>query len=250
MFFRRHWGQRAVTLGDDYFDRRILFHTHIAKSAGTSIYDALADILGTDVVISRNQSPDPDTAVASLSSSRRGALKLLSGHFWYGTQERHFDRRPAYIGTVRDPIQRFVSLFHFVLASRNTHPLCREFEARGPDGSARWFFLERPRFANEMSNSFGVRPGMSPIDWVERRYAIVAPAARTDSLIAKLYGIFAPDSEPRVWRSNPAPSSGFTISAAVAEECRAAAGSDLQLCRQVEERYDEWLHNLADRLLS
>ena len=236
-----------TVLGGDYFARHILFHTHIAKSAGTSIRDALSEILGPADVMDRNGSPDPDSAVSSLSSTRRRSLRLLSGHFWYGTQERYFDRRPVYLAAVRDPIERFISLFHFVLAG-DSHPLHREFTARGPDGSARWYFLERPRFANEMTSSFGIPAGVSPIEWLEHRYAIVAPTARTDTLIAKLYDLFAPDIPPRIWRSNPAPGSGFTVSAKVAEECRAAAARDILLCRQVEDRYDEWLHNLGTRL--
>jgi hypothetical protein len=237
----------SVGLGENYFDRHILFHTHIAKSAGTSILDALTEMLGPDDVMNRNQSADPDSAVSSLSLSRRRSLKLLSGHFWYGTQDRHFDRRPIYLAAVRDPIQRFISLFHFVLAF-DTHPLYREFDTRGPDGSARWFFTEKPRFANEMSNSFGVPPGASPVDWVEHRYAIIVPTKRADSLIAKLYELLAPDTKPRLWRSNLAPRSGFTISAETADECRAAAARDVLLCRQIEERYDDWLHNLGGRL--
>ena len=239
--------QVPVDLGESYFDRHVLFHTHIAKSAGTSILDALTDMLGPDAVMNYNLSPTPDAAVPSLSVGRRRSLKLLSGHFWYGTQDRHFDRRPIYLAAVRDPIERFISLFHFALVD-GAHPLYREFDTRGVDGSARWFFLERPRFANEMSNSLGVPDGMNPIDWLEQRYAIVTPTARADSLIARLYEIFAPDREPRVWRSNPASSAAFTLSATVAEECRAAATADVLLCRQVEDRYEAWLHNLRARL--
>jgi hypothetical protein len=237
----------GIGLGESYFDRHILLHTHIAKSAGTSILDALADILGPDNVMNRNRFASPNSAVSSLSRSRRRELKLLSGHFWYGTQERYFDRRPVYLAAVRDPIERFISLFHFVLAGE-THPLHREFVKRGPDGSARWFFLENPRFTNEMTNSLGVPPDVSPVEWIERRYAIVAPTARADSLIAKLYEIFEHDSPPRTWRSNQAPRSGFTVSAEIADECRAAAAKDALLCRQIDEQYDEWLHNLGARL--
>lgn len=234
-------------LPQGYFDRHILFHTHIAKSAGTSIVDAFTDMLGRDSVMDRNKFDDPHSAVPSLSLSRRRALKLLSGHFWYGTQERYFERRPVYVASVRDPIERFNSLYHFVLAG-DGHPFRREFEARGPDGSARWFFLDNPRLANEMANSFGVPPDVSPIDWVEHRYAIVAPSLRIDSMIAKLYAIFAPDMPPRIWRSNPAPRSGFAISTEVAEECHSVAANDVLLCRQIEDRYDDWLHNLGARL--
>lgn len=237
----------GTVLGESYFNRHILFHTHIAKSAGTSILDALTDIFGAASVMNRNRAADPEVAVRTLSWSRKRSLKLLSGHFWYGTQDGYFNRRPVYLAAVRDPIQRFNSLFHFALASR-THPLHARFDRLGPDGSARWFFLENPRLANEMTNSFGVPLGMSPVEWIERRYAIVVPTARTDSLIAKLYEIFADGIPPRTWRSNPAPLSGFTISPAVAEECRASAARDVLLCRQMEDRCDEWLHNLTARL--
>lgn len=236
----------GAPLGDSYFDRHVLIHTHIAKSAGTSILDALTDILGPDHVMNENRSPNPRSAVSSLSSSRRRSLKLISGHFWYGRRARHFDRRPVYLAAVRDPIERFISLFHFVLAGEK-HPFHREFDRRGPDGSARWFF-RKPQYANEMSNSLGVPKGMSPGEWLEERYAIVAPTARVDSLVAKFYEVFEHDAELRIWRSNPAPMSGFTISPEVAEECRAAAARDILLCQQVDERYDEWLHNLRDRL--
>lgn len=237
----------SSVLGETYFDHHILLHTHIAKSAGTSILDALTEILGSSSVLDRNRSADPDTAVSSLSWNRKRSLKLLSGHFWHGTQERYFERRPVYLAAVRDPIERFISMYHFALADE-AHPLYREFEPRGPDGAARWFLIENPRFVNEMTNSLGVPPDTNPIDWIEHRYAIVAPTARTDSLIAKLYEIFAPDTEPRHWRSNAGPRPKFSIRAEVAEECRAGAARDALLCRHIEDRYDEWLHNLAARL--
>jgi len=234
-------------LGEAYFDRHILLHSHIAKSAGTSILDALTEILGPSSVLDRNRSTDPETAVSSLSWSHKRSLKLLSGHFWHGTQERYFERRPVYLASVRDPIERFISMYHFALVD-GAHPLYREFDTRGPDGAALWFFTENPRLANEITNSLGVPPEMNPIDWIESRYAIVAPAARTDSLIAKLYEVFAPDAEPRPWRSNAGPRPTFSIQPQVAEECRAAAARDTLLCRQIEDRYDAWLHNLAARL--
>jgi hypothetical protein len=236
----------AAPLGPSYFERHVILHTHIAKSAGTSIVDALTRMLGPASVMDRNRAADPESAVASLDWSRRRALKVLSGHFWYGTQERYFERRPVYIAAVRDPIVRFMSLFNFVLAGEG-HPFRREFD-RGPNEAARWFFLENPRFANEMANSLGVPEDKSPIDWLESKYAIVAPTHKVDSLIAKLHEFLAPEIEPRRWRSNPAPRSDFIISPAVAEECRASAARDVLLCKQVEAAYDDWLHHLRARL--
>ena len=98
--------------------RPVLIHIHIPKTSGTTINKVLCDAIG-----GRNFSHGPKHAdmFTAMSQAERDSIDFLFGHFPYGLHEA-FTRPVRYVACVREPRQRLLSLYRYVLA-RDVHPL-------------------------------------------------------------------------------------------------------------------------------
>lgn len=132
------------------FSRQVLVFVHIPKTAGSAICDALFEQLGADRCLVVN-----DGKVAKIHESRlrkfawgagkslrnaalrlRGVdpllpkgvaradlarLLLLEGHYALG-DELKLGRKPLYLATVRDPVDRFLSDYYYRFDQRANWP--------------------------------------------------------------------------------------------------------------------------------
>ena len=108
-----------------FFDDRIVVHTHIEKTAGSSLVRGFIREFGKERVydIRSSEKVRPE----HLDSEMKRSIYLITGHFHYGTQDRHFDRTKVYVACVRPPLQRFYSYYNFVRV-RPAHPGYRAME--------------------------------------------------------------------------------------------------------------------------
>ena len=113
--------QKPVTLrGIDYYiklkDNEQLCFLHIPKTAGTTIENILADLLG-----SRNVLVVPWTKFASESPVNLNAYKVIAGHFYYEIYKL-LEKTPLFMTFLRDPIERSISQYYQSLGTRGGHP--------------------------------------------------------------------------------------------------------------------------------
>lgn len=84
-----------------------LFFIHIPKCAGTSFRDVLKRWFGQDLL---HIDAQDSQALARTIARRAAPPRAVTGHFVYGVHEQ-LAGRPRYVSLVRDPLERFVSLY-------------------------------------------------------------------------------------------------------------------------------------------
>ena len=110
----------------------IVFHSHIPKTAGTSLLKSVKDALKPGEFIHWNPK-NPYNIEASVLELREvlkahQSVKVVHGHFMYGIHQA-LDGRPfKYISILRDPVARVFS--HYKHAIQNNLPLMPEKKAQ------------------------------------------------------------------------------------------------------------------------
>ena len=99
--------------------RPTLMHIHIPKSAGTTINALVGSALrGRHFAYSL---PGKAEELRAMSRPDRDRIDFIFGHFPYGLH-RLFTRPVHYVASVREPQQRLLSFYRFVL-SQEDHPI-------------------------------------------------------------------------------------------------------------------------------
>ena len=93
-----------------------LIYVHIPKTAGTTLYSILKRNLERDRIFFAHTAAD----LASLPAEERVRLQLIRGHFPYGIH-RCLSQPVEYITILRDPIERTISNYYYVLRSPDHH---------------------------------------------------------------------------------------------------------------------------------
>jgi hypothetical protein len=94
----------------------ILIHTHIRKTAGTSLYRFLLNHFGFQGVMLTTAPFDTLGRFVELRSA--GTLRAVAGHIPYGAHRWLGIERPWYMAVLRNPMRRLVSEYHYF----HTHP--------------------------------------------------------------------------------------------------------------------------------
>lgn len=103
---------------------------HIPKTAGRTLEAILGRFYAADVTF--DAYGDTSQAVdrlRSLPAQARRRLRLIKGHYAFGLH-KCLPQSATYITFLRDPIERVISHYYYVLRDR-THPLHTKVKARG-----------------------------------------------------------------------------------------------------------------------
>jgi hypothetical protein len=93
-----------------------LIYVHIPKTAGTTLYSILKKNFERARIFFSHSAAD----LASLPAEERVRLQLIRGHFPYGIH-RCLSQPFEYITILRDPIERTISNYYYVLRSPDHH---------------------------------------------------------------------------------------------------------------------------------
>jgi len=247
-----------------YFSRYLLVHTHIAKTGGSTFVTQLRGILGDEHVYDMRGG-----FAAPIKLPREDLAKIwcLSGHFWYDTQERPIARRKRYLVNVRDPVDRFVSLYNYVAAAKG-HPGHNKYGVLDIDSAFQYLKHHTPnQVSNAVCQMFGERafsprprrPGRvinreAPVsfeqakDIMEKHYALVIPMKRLDDAIQGLGKAFGLEI-PVVPHENIGTKKVTAISEETRQELLEMNKEDYKLIAHFDGLFDQHLKDLPARLL-
>ncbi|HEU4719237.1 MAG TPA: sulfotransferase family 2 domain-containing protein [Bacteroidia bacterium] len=108
---------------------KTLLFLHIQKTAGTTLLNIITRQYEKRRTLNLYDPRTAEKITASLSEEERKNIRLVNGHFSFGLH-RYFPGKCDYITILRDPLERTVSQFHFILDFK-THPLHEEYNRNG-----------------------------------------------------------------------------------------------------------------------
>ena len=99
--------------------RKDLFiHLHIPKTGGTTLRDIIQRQYRAEKILMIPKLEESENILKEVSTSQINQLKLIQGHLKYGIHN-HFHRRAKYFALIRDPINRVLSTYYYVLSQKN-----------------------------------------------------------------------------------------------------------------------------------
>ena len=231
----------------DFFREHLVVHTHIEKTAGSSLTRGFVDAFGEDRVwdIRGKKHPKPEF----ITAEERARIFVLTGHFLYGAHDRFFDRAPAYVACVRPPLERFRSHYDFV-RMRPGHPTYPRIAGKSLQDVVEG--LKKPKAVlNLMTRAL---TGQSHIteeklfSHVENNYLIVTPSHRVNDTIRALMpllgGNTVDEDQHRKRTSDPTSEDIGDLKQWFDD----ANYLDVRLVQFVDANYERWLKELPERL--
>lgn len=231
----------------DFFREHLVVHTHIEKTAGSSLTRGFIDAFGEDRVwdIRGKKHPKPEF----ISAEERARIFVLTGHFLYGAHDRFFDRIPAYVACVRPPLERFRSHYDFV-RTRPGHPTHSHIAGK----SFREVVedLKKPKAVlNVMTRALTGQSHVSEdklFRHIEDNYLIVTPSHRVNDTIYALMPLLGGcDVEAEQHRKRTPDPTSEDIGE-LKQWFDDANYLDVRLVQFVHANYDRWLKELPERL--
>ena len=233
----------------DFFRENFVVHTHIEKTAGSTLSRGFIQAFGPDRVwdIRGPKRKKPEF----LSPEERREIYVLTGHFHYdGGHIKYFDRTPIYIACVRPPLDRYRSAYDFVRVRPN-HP----GHARVGGKTLRQTVEDLAKSPNPRVNVMARALSKNPhIDapnlfrHIEEKYLIVTPHRRVNDTLNALVPLLGGNPpNPDLYRNKTTDRSSEDLGD-MAQWFADANRLDAELVEFVEANYDRWLKLLPERL--
>ena len=96
----------------------LFIHLHIPKTGGTTLRDIIQRQYRSEKILMIPKLEESENIIKEVSTSQINQLKLIQGHLKYGIHN-HFHRRAKYFAIIRDPINRVLSTYYYVLSQKN-----------------------------------------------------------------------------------------------------------------------------------
>ena len=109
----KHWRKRFCDMGGDK-SLPVILYLHIPKAAGTTLGTILMQKFRRRGVLTIQDAKTAVEDLARLPDAKREKLQFIKGHFAYGLHEG-LGRPFEYITMLREPVDRVVSHYYYVL---------------------------------------------------------------------------------------------------------------------------------------
>ena len=96
----------------------LFIHLHIPKTGGTTLRDIIQRQYRSEKILMIPKLEESENILKEVSTSQINQLKLIQGHLKYGIHN-HFHRSAKYFALIRDPINRVLSTYYYVLSQKN-----------------------------------------------------------------------------------------------------------------------------------
>ena len=213
---------------------------HIPKTAGRTLRSILEKNYSKDEVI-RTYSTKQIERFQSLSKNEKDQIKLIIGHNYFGMHE-HLDGPFSYITMLRDPIERVLSLYYFILREPGT-PMYKKYNGKGLD----YFLDEEPQTINWQTRfvSGGELDLSKAKDHLKKYFSVVGISERFDEsllLIEKELGI--KNLNYKSFNVTPNRPRKEEISPQILKRIEQNVNLDLELYKYALELFEEKLNEL------
>ncbi|PXF54350.1 MAG: hypothetical protein C4B57_07745 [Deltaproteobacteria bacterium] len=168
----------------------LLIFVHIPKCAGMSMFNTMVRAYGEDHILA----PYSDEDLRDYENSKKEATNLapyraLLAHLPYGEHE-HFRRRGVYVTLVRDPVDRFLSLYAWI-KNHPEHWLYSMVENR--DLAAFWRNYRQHYPYEKLGEQcyYICRDGRFEVarDYIDSKYLLAAPIGEFGRFVRLLSGV-------------------------------------------------------------
>lgn len=231
-----------------FFDGNVIIHTHIEKTAGSTLTRGFVRAFGKDRV--HDLRSPREARLDKMAASDRSHIYFLTGHFHFGTQDKYFDRSKLYVASVRPPLDRFRSYYDFVRV-RPPHPGYPALAGKS-FAEAIEQHLSVPRRANAMARTLtgSTEPSQSAVcAQAEKKYLIVTPHHRVNDTLRKLIPLLGGRVRRKELYINRSEERTAVEIGDLADVFNRTNSLDNALYQFVEARYDCWLSELESRLV-
>jgi sulfotransferase famil protein len=231
-----------------YFNNNLIIHTHIEKTAGSTLVRALMRALGKEHV--HDLRPIRAEKPEFLDDEKKRGIYVLTGHFHYGTQDRYFARRKIYLACVRPPLSRYFSYYSFVRV-RSGHPGFSSMQGKSFVQMVEEFLAGDRRRANAMARTItGVaKPDREQVlASAENNYAILTPHERVNDTLRPLISLTGGRLRRKELHMNRGIGETAEDIGILADRFNEANALDRELYDYVQNKYEVWLKNLDGRL--
>jgi Sulfotransferase family len=165
----------------------MLVFVHIPKVAGTTLFHVLKCVSGNEYALHAGKSEET-RALFRMTTEEAQQYKVISAHATYPNLAKLCGPKAEYITLVREPIDRFISLYHFI-ASQKWHPLHNIVKEKSLDEFAD-FCMQDQKQRDVFSQSrfiCGQYDGKLAVDYLRKRYLLAAPLEQFDRFLWRLF---------------------------------------------------------------
>jgi hypothetical protein len=185
--------------------------------------------------------------LSELDQAASNSIWVVAGHFPFGSQDKYLNRQKIYIATIRDPLQRFLSHYEYII-DRPDHPAYVYIQDKSPEQVIRLYVAKRhPLFVNDMSRTLGISSYGDIVRRLERDYAVVMPLDRVDDLIERLHAVFGSTSAGG-FRLNASSRSPIEVDAKTARMFLKRNKLDTAAWEYAKRRAEGWLQTFDERM--
>jgi hypothetical protein len=237
-------------------DETIIF-VHVPKAAGTTLSVVMKQVYPKETIYSI-PSGLTDTreidALLRLPDEERRKIRVLQGHFVFGLH-RHLPQRSLYVTLLRDPVERVVSSYYYILKHENHF---RHAEVAGGKMSLVDYAESEKLYLNDGQTQIlaGAAPGIAATREmleqarrnVEQHFAVVGLSERFDDSLALIRRCFG--WPRRLYRSCNVSTNKPGLAAlppGIVEHLRGLNPLDTELYRWAEQRFDAQRKTTPDR---
>ncbi|MEH6559628.1 MAG: sulfotransferase family 2 domain-containing protein [Oceanicoccus sp.] len=167
----------------------MLVFVHIPKAAGTTLHHVLKRAVGARKSMHAGKSYETK-ALREMPPHKAQKFKLISAHMIQPELEKICGKKAEYVTVTRDPVDRFISLYYFILSQPQHEQYSLYCEMSFEQFLEKYETDKELFFINCQARYLcGENSSQKAIDYIENKFLLTAPIEKFDQFIWNLFAI-------------------------------------------------------------